>query len=106
VNRLLVDRLEVHANLFSAERDTQLVHDQRSAMWDGDAAADTRRSEVLPSLQHLEQHAFRLLIEPQQPDELAKNVVLGGAAQVELDRIFTKKLAQFHRRSGVVPRGK
>src|SRR5215208_4922222 len=55
VDRLLVDRLEVHALALSAERDAQLVDDERAAVRDRDPSADACRAEVLPALQHLEQ---------------------------------------------------
>ena len=48
------------------------------------------------SSEHLEQHAFRLLIEVQQADELAKDVVFGRARNVEGNCVFAEELAQFH----------
>src|SRR5215207_1875193 len=46
VDRLLVDRLEVDAVRLPAERDAQLVDDERAAVRDGDAAADARGPQV------------------------------------------------------------
>ncbi len=65
---LVVDRLEVDARAGMAEGHPQPVHDQRAAMRDRDAPSDAGRSEVLPSLEHLEQHALGLLVEREQPN--------------------------------------
>src|SRR5215471_10530394 len=97
MHRLLVDRLEVDALPLASERDAQLVDDERPAVRDRDAAADARRAEILSPLEHLEQHAFGLLVELEQRDQLAQNVVLGRSFQIKLDCIFAEELAQFHR---------
>ncbi len=83
-------------SLRAAERDAQLVHDERAAVRNRDAAADSGRAEILASLEHLEQHAFGLVVELEQSDQLAKDVVLRRPDEVELDRVFAEKLAQFH----------
>src|SRR5215217_5543284 len=96
MNRLLVDCLEVHTVSLAAKGHAELVHHQRSAVWNRDAAADTGGSQVLSPLEHLEQHALGFLIEAQKADELAENVVFGGARNVQLDCVFAEELAQFH----------
>src|ERR1051325_362061 len=96
MHRLLVDRLEVEALFLAAECHAQLVHHQRAAVRNGDAAADAGRTEVLPALEHLEQHSFGLIVETEKTDELAQHVILCCARQVELDRIFAKELPKFH----------
>src|SRR6266567_3105492 len=65
-------------------------------MGNRDPAADAGGSEILPALQHLEQHALGFLVELQEADELTEDVVFGRAIQVELDRVFAEELAEFH----------
>ena len=83
-------------SLLAAERHAQLVHHERAAVRNRDAAADAGRAEVLAPLEHLEQHPLGLLVELEQADQLPQDVVLGRAVEVELDRVFGEELAQFH----------
>ena len=96
VHRLLVDCLEVEAPALSTERDAELVDHQRAAMRNCDPAADSRRAEVLPPLEHLEEHPLGFFIEPEESDELLEDVVLRRAFELELDCVFRKKLAELH----------
>ena len=98
MHRLAVHRLEVEPILLAAERHPQFADHERTAMRNGDAASDAGGAEVLPALQHLEEHLLVLLVQREQPDELFENVILGGARQIQLDGIFGKEFTQFHAR--------
>jgi hypothetical protein len=93
----LVDGLEVDALALPAERDAELVHDERPAVRDGDAAADPGGAEVLAPLEHLEEHPLALLVQLEERDQLLEHVVLRGPLQLERYGVFGEELAQFHR---------
>ncbi len=61
-------------------------------MRNGYSAADSRGSQILTALQHLEEHSFGLLVQPQKADELLEDLILRSALQLELDCVFAEKL--------------
>jgi hypothetical protein len=60
---------------------------------DRDVLPDAGRAERLAALQHLDEQCVRLLVELEEADELLEDVVLDGALEVEVDRIFGNELA-------------
>src|SRR5690349_849002 len=73
-------------------------------MGDRDAPADSRGAQVLTPLQHLVQHALGFLVEPEQPDQLPEEVVLGSAFEVQLDGVGREELDQSHAARNVRPK--
>src|SRR5690606_37263503 len=96
VHRLPIDRLELHPLRLAPERHAQPVHHERTAVRDRDPPADARRAEVFPPLEHLEQDALDLLVQPQELDQLLEDVVLGLALEIELDRFSIEEFPQLH----------
>src|SRR5687767_7312518 len=93
VDRLLVDRLEVDALLLAPESHPELLNDEGATVRNRDPAADAGGPEVLAPLQHLVQHAFRLLVQLQKADQFLEDIVLRRARQVQLDGVLGKELA-------------
>jgi hypothetical protein len=87
--------------VLAAEGDAQLVHHERAAVGDGDAAADAGRAEVLAPLEHLEQHPLGLLVELEEPDQLLEDVVLGRPSSSSLTASSAK-----NSRSSIVGNGR
>ncbi len=90
---LLVNRLEIHAGGFAAESHAELVDHEGAAVGNRDPAPDASRAQVFAALEHLEEHSFGLLVQLQQTNQLAKDVVFRNAFELELDGIFGEELA-------------
>jgi hypothetical protein len=63
---------------------------------DRDAPPDAGRAQILPPLQHLEEHAFRLFVKAKQADQLLQDVVFCGTSEVQLDSILGEELTELH----------
>jgi UDP-N-acetylglucosamine 1-carboxyvinyltransferase len=79
-----------------ARANGRLVHHERTAVGNRDAAPDSGRTEVLPPLQHLEQDTLALVVELQERDQLLEDVVLRIGFDIEGDCISIEKFTQFH----------
>jgi hypothetical protein len=96
VHRPAVDGLVLEAGRVMAERQPQAAQHRRAAVGNRDPAADARRPQRLATLQHAEQALVGGVVQAQQGDELGEDLVLGGAAEPEGDRLGCKEVGEVH----------
>jgi hypothetical protein len=65
-------------------------------MGNRNAPADPGGPERLPPLEHPEQRVAGALVEPEQPDELGEDLILGSPAKVDRNGIGREEVGEVH----------
>lgn len=73
--------------LFRAKATPEFADYERPAVGNRNAATDACGAEVFSSLEHLEEHAFGFVVEPEKADELLEDLVLRVALELEPDGV-------------------